>query len=131
MGKRKGDPGPKTAWKPGQTGNPFGRRPPGDWVSDREFCRMARSKSPAALRFLVEVMEDPEEQTGHRIRAAEVIVERAHGKAAQTHLLDALTTNLNVTCTPQDLIALAEEMALTDGDPIYPVNALMPASETK
>lgn len=129
MGRRKGSPATPGSWKPGQSANPRGRPREIDWVSDKTFCRMARERSARAMHFLTKVMESKSESTGHRIHAAEIIIERAHGKATQTHVLDSMSTNVSLSCTPADLIALAEQMALTEGDPIYPAPALASGSD--
>ena len=60
-------------WKPGQSGNP------GGWAGPvREAQRIARENSPAAMRKLVKMLEDPDSRVA--VVAANSILDRAMGK---------------------------------------------------
>lgn len=71
---------PKTAFKPGASGNPGGRPPKTD--EERTLEAMCRDKSMAALAVLTSIMESGENER-NRITAAMAIIERGHGKAVQ------------------------------------------------
>jgi hypothetical protein len=65
-------------FKPGKSGNPDGRPklPP-------ELKDTLRGLSPRAVEILTEIMENPESQPAARIRAAEIILNRAYGMPLQ------------------------------------------------
>ena len=88
---------------------------------------MARTRSPEAFNFMLEAMRSEEWPQGLRLRAAEVIIERAHGRAPQAHLIEARVVGL--TCTPEDLLALATELSTTERDSILPAAALLGTGE--
>jgi hypothetical protein len=71
---------PKTAFKPGQSGNPGGRKPKTD--EERTLEAMCRDKSLDALTVLENIMTNGENER-NRITAALAIIERGHGKAVQ------------------------------------------------
>jgi len=62
----------------GISGNPGGR-PKGR----SEVNELALKWSPEALRTLMRIMRDEEEETKERIRAAEIILDRGLGKVAE------------------------------------------------
>ena len=66
------------AFKPGESGNPSGRpkMPP-------ELIQAFRDRTQDALNTLVEIMNDKEGRGSERVKAAEVIIDRAWGKAIQ------------------------------------------------
>lgn len=64
---------PRSAWKPGQSGNPGGRPPMSDAV--REAMDMLRQATPGAVRRLVELMASDDEKVAHA--AAKTIVDKA------------------------------------------------------
>jgi hypothetical protein len=117
-GRPKGSGPTPSSFKPGQSGNPAGYT-----IEDREFQRMARTRSPEAFNFMLEAMRSKKWPQGLRLRAAEVIIERAHGRAPQAHLIEARVVGL--TCTPEDLLALATELSTTERDSILPAAALL------
>ena len=71
-------PAPPHAFKPGQSGNPSGRP-----KIPEEFKEMARANSVKALRKAITMMDDPEVPAAVQLKAAEVVMERAWGKANQ------------------------------------------------
>ena len=66
--QKTGRPAPRTAFKPGQSGNPGGRPKIPEDV--REATRTA---CPAAIKLLVKVMKD---ETAYRLDAAKTLLER-------------------------------------------------------
>jgi len=71
-GKRKPTP---ASWKPGQSGNPSGRRKDVGHVQ-----LLAREHTESALATLVEVMQNPAELGAARVRAAEAVLDRGWGR---------------------------------------------------
>jgi hypothetical protein len=81
-------------------------------TSAAEAVALARQSAPAAMRFLTEVMQDEDEATRHRIAAANLLLDRAYGKApssievkttdAQAVAVDALST--------EELVALGADL---------------------
>lgn len=67
---------PAHLFRPGQSGNPQGRP-----KEDREFRKLAREYSTPALQRLYDIALKGKGMTA--VRACEVIIERAWGKAAQ------------------------------------------------
>lgn len=66
---------------PGKSGNPGGRpKEKGTVVADLKV--MARAKTVDAFNAIIEVMEDPSAKPGIRLKAAEMVLDRAWGKAA-------------------------------------------------
>ena len=68
---------PRSAWKPGWSGNPGGR--PKQSVHLKE---LAREQTPKAIKTLIDVMEHSERDAA-RVRAAEILLDRAWGRAPQ------------------------------------------------
>jgi hypothetical protein len=72
-------------------------------TSARQAVELARQSAPAAMAFLTDVMQNEEEATRHRIAAANILLDRAYGKApssievkttdAQAVAVDALSTD--------------------------------------
>lgn len=48
-----------------------------------EFKRIARENSVPALQMMVDIMRDEKQQSKDRIKAGEIILDRAYGKAPQ------------------------------------------------
>lgn len=71
---------PKTAFKPGISGNPGGR--PKRTEQEFELIAACKDKTPEALAVLESIMANGENER-NRITAALAIIERAHGKAVQ------------------------------------------------
>lgn len=71
---------PSTAFKPGQSGNPGGR--PKKTDEERSLETLCREKTPEAMGTILALMNTGQERT--RLAAAQFIIERGWGKAAQT-----------------------------------------------
>lgn len=74
--RRKGNNG--NGFKPGQSGNPGGRP-----KIPEEFKELARANSVKALKKAIGMMDDPSVPPQVQLKAAEVVMERAWGKANQ------------------------------------------------
>jgi len=94
-----------TSFKPGQSGNPSGagRMPV-------EFKDLAKGYSRDALKVVIDIMQDNKASQKDRLRASDMIMDRAWGKAMQgmevsgpegkpieTHSLTALTDSELIT----------------------------------
>lgn len=102
QGKRRA---PRTAWKPGQSGNPSGRpREVGD-VRD-----LARQHTAEAIRTLIEVMRHGKPDRA-RAAAAEAILDRGWGRPLQP----AEVTGLDGVPL-QDIHMLQQIRAMTDAE---------------
>lgn len=75
MAKR---PAPRTAFKPGKSGNPGGR-PKG--LGD--LRDLARQHTKAALQTLVTVMKSPKATDSARVAAADAVLSRGWGRPSQ------------------------------------------------
>lgn len=73
-----------TQFKPGQSGNPNGRPKIPDDVK-----QMFREATPRACEVLCQIINDESARDSDRIKAAEVIMDRAWGKAVQAVDVDA------------------------------------------
>lgn len=71
---------PRSAFKPGQSGNPGGRPP--KTQEERTLEDACRSKSMDALAVIEEIMVNGQNER-NRITAALAIIERGHGKPLQ------------------------------------------------
>ena len=69
----------------GYTGNPGGRP-----AMDPELKKAVQGYAKQAIEYLCAVLTDPESKPDHRIRAAEVLIDRGFGKAVQA--VDATLT---------------------------------------
>lgn len=69
---------PPTAFKPGQSGNPSGRP-----KLPEEFKELAKTNSVTALQKVIDILNNPESDNKDRLKAAEIIMDRAWGKANQ------------------------------------------------
>jgi len=67
-----------TSFKPGQSGNPNGRA-----KIPEEFKKLANKYSIPALRKVIEIMNNPEASHKDQLRGAEMVMDRALGKALQ------------------------------------------------
>jgi hypothetical protein len=70
---------PKTAFKPGKSGNPGGRPKVVAEVRD-----LARQHTELAILTLAEIAGDAEKPAAARVSAAEALLDRAWGKAPAT-----------------------------------------------
>lgn len=74
---KKGNPDiARHGWKPGQSGNPGGRRP-----IPEEVKEALQAATPAAVKTLVEIMTQGKSEDT-RVKAASIILDRVYGKAA-------------------------------------------------
>ena len=78
MARTKGSGPTSTSFKKGESGNPAGRP-----KLDPELKTFARSYTLEALTTVVQIMQDEKQPASARIRAAEMILDRGHGKAPQ------------------------------------------------
>src|SRR5918997_6623791 len=78
MARPKGSGPTSTSFKKGESGNPAGRP-----KLDPELKAFARSYTLEALTTVVEIMGNKKQPASARIRAAEIILDRGHGKAPQ------------------------------------------------
>ncbi|MBR0034647.1 MAG: hypothetical protein IJP54_03115 [Synergistaceae bacterium] len=101
--QKTGRPAPRTAFKPGQSGNPGGRPKIPEDV--REATRAA---CPAAIKLLVKVMKDEEEKTAYRLDAAKTLLDRGYGKPMQMQDI-----SLGVT-VPVDVTAQIRRLMLKE-----------------
>jgi hypothetical protein len=69
------NPTGKGGWKPGQSGNPAGRR-----REDHRIQELARTYAPEALEVLAKIARDENKTDGARVSAAVALLERAYGK---------------------------------------------------
>jgi hypothetical protein len=65
-------------FKPGQSGNPAGRP-----KMPKDLKEAFKAASPKALEILKKILADPAAKDNDRLRAAEIILDRAYGKPAQ------------------------------------------------
>lgn len=65
-------------FQPGQSGNPGGRP-----KMPEEFKELAKKYSLPALKVAISIMENPKEKASDRLRAVELIQDRAYGKPKQ------------------------------------------------
>ena len=72
-------PGDKQPFPPGVSANPGGRP-----RTDPEVKAILRQRGPDAIRTILEIMDNPAEETKHRLAAAVNIADRAYGKPVQS-----------------------------------------------
>ena len=77
---------PGRPFKPGQSGNPKGR--PRQTKEQKDALAMIRDLAPEAAQKLREILQDPETKTTDKLRAIEIIFDRAFGKAYATEAVD-------------------------------------------
>jgi len=65
-------------WQPGQSGNPGGRQ-----RQDKSVKLLARQYTAEAIKTLADVMRDVGAPTSARVGAAQVLLDRGHGKPLQ------------------------------------------------
>ena len=69
---------PRSAFKPGQSGNPGGR--PKKTQEEKDALVMIRSLAPKAVERLEEILDNPKVNTRDLLRAIEIVFDRAFGK---------------------------------------------------
>lgn len=87
----------KTVGRPfvkGQSGNPSGRP-----KMPKEVKEAFKAASPEALKTLKKILTDPAAKDSDRIRAAEIILDRAYGKPAQAVDITTDTVTIKETIT--------------------------------
>lgn len=75
-------------FKPGQSGNPAGRKPGTGYTKEDtgvviDLKKLAREKTEEALKTLVDVMQDQKAPPAAKVAAASVLLDRGWGKATQ------------------------------------------------
>ena len=73
-----GNPNPVKKFQKGVSGNPGGRP-----KTAPEFKTLCQEKSLVALEVVAKILENRFTKDNDRLRAAEIIIERAYGKAPQ------------------------------------------------
>jgi hypothetical protein len=73
------------AWKKGMSANPGGR--PRELKLYRDACK---AHTMEALEYMVNVMRDGDQDTRNRLWAAEMIINRAYGKASSEREVEAM-----------------------------------------
>ena len=98
----------KTVGRPfvkGQSGNPNGRP-----KMPKDLKEAFKAASPKALEILKKILADPEAKDSDRLRAAEIILDRAYGKPAQA--VDITTDTVMIQETLNDRLEVVSR-ALT------------------
>jgi hypothetical protein len=72
---------PKTAFKPGKSGNPGGRKPKTE--EERTLEAMCREKTPDALKVILGLMAKSKMDRA-KLAAAQYIIDRGWGKAKES-----------------------------------------------
>lgn len=65
-------------WKKGQSGNPSGRA-----KIPEDAKAMLKAATPAAVKLLVDTLNNENERTETRVKCAEAVLDRVYGKANQ------------------------------------------------
>lgn len=65
-------------WKKGQSGNPSGRK-----KIPEDAKAMLKAATPAAVKLLVDTLNNTNEKTETRVKCAETVLDRVYGKANQ------------------------------------------------
>ena len=94
---------PSTAFKPGQSGNPKGR--PKQTQEQKDALAQIRALAPEAAMRLQQIVNDPESKSDVLLRAIDIILDRAYGKAAA-----------QVSITSGSFDALEDAFAALKGD---------------
>ncbi len=92
-------------FKPGQSGNPAGRP-----KMPKEVKEAFRKATPEAVKILKQILLNPEARDTDRLRAAEIILDRAYGKPAQA--VDITTDTVTIKETLSDRLEVVSR-ALT------------------
>ena len=87
-------------FKPGVSGNPGGRP-----KQRTDLTKLARKYTKTALLAVVRILKDPESGAANQLRAAEILLDRGHGKAPQVVTLDGDSS------APVDLLEVARRVA--------------------
>ena len=79
--------GNKTSFKPGQSGNPNGR--PKRTEAEKKVLEEIKKLAPSVPSVLKEILHDAASSPAYRLKAAEIILDRACGKAEAYVAVDA------------------------------------------
>jgi hypothetical protein len=81
-------------FKKGVSGNPNGRP-----KTPQEFKEIVKANTVLAVNTLLQIMSNPKAKDSDKIKAAEVIIDRAYGKAAQPIVGDSEHDAIQVEAT--------------------------------
>jgi hypothetical protein len=84
-------------------------------MSDHDIGELARARGAKALDVLEEVMEDPIAEDRDRVRAAEALLDRGYGKAAQAIIAVPAARRqaaLLASMSDEQLVAIIEQKQL-------------------
>ena len=87
-------------WKKGQSGNPSGRA-----KIPEDAKAMLKAATPAAVKLLVDTLNNENERTETRVKCAETVLDRVYGKANQPIDLGGAVLQLKI------VLGGAEELA--------------------
>lgn len=74
------------AWKKGQSGNPGGRRAAVPLTSkELDLMKLARANTRSAFATVLTIMRDRGNAAQVRLAAADIVLNRGHGKPTQYH----------------------------------------------
>ena len=86
----------------GQSGNPGGRKP-----MDPTIKRALEAACPDAVKTLVDIMRDKSAPPKDRIACAQTVLDRVHGKPAQT--VDMTVTRNVAQLSDEELLAIIQQ----------------------
>src|SRR5262245_26587786 len=89
-------------FKPGQSGNPTGRRKDFEGIGE-----LARRFGPSMISILVKIAKDPKAAVAARVSAAGMLLDRGFGRAPSFSTTDANEFKRAVDLSDDDLVRIA------------------------